>query len=150
MRDLFDVPVGLSDHTIGIGASIASVSLGACLVERHFKSHADLVSPDSAFSLDPDQFSLLQREIVTAHQAIGKANLNSIKSESASIKLRRSIYIVNDLRKGDKITRNNIKIIRPSNGLETKYLDIALGREVTRDITCRYSPSFNHFTPELW
>jgi pseudaminic acid synthase len=134
LRQLFDVEVGLSDHTLGIGVSTASVALGATVIEKHFTlSRAD-GGIDSAFSLEPDELKLLAEETFNAWQAIGKIYYGATRKEEASIVYRRSIYVVSDVRKGDEFNTKNILVIRPGDGLAPKYYDVILGRRAVCDI----------------
>ena len=134
LRQLFDVEVGLSDHTLGIGVSTASVALGATVIEKHFTlSRAD-GGIDSAFSLEPDEMKLLVEETFNAWQAIGKIYYGATRKEEASVAYRRSIYVVSDVRKGEEFNTKNILVIRPGDGLAPKYYDVILGRRAVCDI----------------
>ena len=134
LKQLFNVEVGLSDHTLGIGVSTASVALGATVIEKHFTlSRAD-GGIDSAFSLEPDELKLLAEETFNAWQAIGKIYYGATRKEEASIVYRRSIYVVSDVRKGEEFNTKNILVIRPGDGLAPKYYDIILGRRAVCDI----------------
>jgi len=124
----------LSDHTLGIGVSTASVALGATVIEKHFTlSRAD-GGIDSAFSLEPDEMKLLVEETFNAWQAIGKIYYGATRKEEATIVYRRSIYVVSDVRKGEEFNTKNILVIRPGDGLAPKYYDIILGRRAVCDI----------------
>lgn len=128
MRELFDVQVGLSDHTIGTGVAVASVALGATVIEKHFTlSRAD-GGVDSAFSMEPDEMAELVVETERAWQAIGNITYGPTEKEKASLKFRRSIYVVKDIEVGELFTRDNIKVIRPGYGLAPKYYDQLLGK----------------------
>ena len=134
LRQLFDVEVGLSDHTLGIGVGTASVALGATVIEKHFTlSRAD-GGIDSAFSLEPDELKLLAEETFNAWQAIGKIYYGATRKEEASIVYRCSIYVVSDVRKGEEFNTKNILVIRPGGGLAPKYYDVILGRRAVCDI----------------
>ncbi|WP_394234916.1 pseudaminic acid synthase [Niallia oryzisoli] len=134
MRELFDVQVGLSDHTMGIGVAIASVALGATVIEKHFTlSRAD-GGVDSAFSMEPDEMKALVLEAERAWQAIGKVTYGPTENEKASLKFRRSIYVAKDIKVGDRFTRDNIKIIRPGYGLEPKYYERILNTTANKDL----------------
>jgi len=133
MAKLFDCQVGLSDHTMGIGASVASVSLGATIIEKHFTlSRAD-GGVDSAFSMEPDEMNALVTETERAWQALGKVSYGPTEKEKKSLIFRRSLYIVQDMKKGDILTRENLRAIRPGLGLPPKYYDMLLGKRVNRD-----------------
>uniref|UniRef100_UPI0026F2E4AD N-acetylneuraminate synthase family protein n=1 Tax=Selenomonas ruminantium TaxID=971 RepID=UPI0026F2E4AD len=126
--------VGLSDHTLGIGAAVASMALGATVIEKHFTlSRAD-GGVDSAFSLEPEEMKLLVRECNTAYQALGEVRYNTQAQEKKSLQFRRSLYIVEDMKKGDILTKKNLRSIRPGMGLAPKYYDILLGKTVRSDL----------------
>lgn len=134
MRQLFECEVGLSDHTMGIGVSVASVALGASMIEKHFTlSRAD-GGVDSTFSMEPHEMSALVRETNQAWKALGHVEYGPSAAEIPSLKHRRSLYISQDLTAGETLNTDNIKAIRPGLGLQTKYLDILIGRRVTRDV----------------
>ena len=134
MKELFGCPVGLSDHTLGIGVAVASIALGAVLIEKHFTlSRAD-GGVDAAFSLEPHEMKALVEETKRAYLALGKVHYGSTAQETKSLKFRRSIYVVKDLKEGDTLSPENIRIIRPGYGLEPKYYDIVIGHRVNRDV----------------
>ncbi len=134
MRELFGCKVGLSDHTLGIGAAVASVALGATAIEKHFTlSRAD-GGVDSAFSMEPEEMAQLVRECETAAQAMGCVSYAIQDQEKKSLQFQRSLYIVEDMKKGDVITEKNMRSIRPGLGLPPKYYDVVLGKRVRRDI----------------
>ncbi len=134
MKELFKCKVGLSDHTLGIGAAVASIALGATVIEKHFTlSRAD-GGVDSAFSLEPEEMKLLVRECNTAYQALGEIRYNTQVQEQKSLQFRRSLYIVEDMKKGDILTEENLRSIRPGLGLSPKFYDVLLGKKVNRDI----------------
>jgi len=133
MSELLGCPVGLSDHTLGIGVAVASVALGATIVEKHFTLSRNEGGVDSAFSMEPEEFCKLVKEIKNAWLARGKVNYGSVASENSALS-RRSLYIVRDMKKGDILTPENLRSIRPGYGLPTKYLTKLLGMKVTRNI----------------
>ncbi|RLA47493.1 MAG: pseudaminic acid synthase [Gammaproteobacteria bacterium] len=134
MRELFGCEVGLSDHTMGIGVSVGSVVLGATVIEKHFTlSRAD-GGVDSAFSMEPDEMKQLVVDTERAWQALGNVNYGPTESEKKSIQFRRSLYVVQDLKSGDLLTRENVRAIRPGLGLPTKYMDYVLGKTVNQDV----------------
>lgn len=134
MKELFKCKVGLSDHTLGIGAAVASIALGATVIEKHFTlSRAD-GGVDSAFSLEPEEMKLLVRECNTAYQALGEIRYNTQAQEQKSLQFRRSLYIVEDMKKGDILTEKNLRSIRPGLGLPPKFYDILLGKKVNKCI----------------
>ncbi|MBI5402000.1 MAG: pseudaminic acid synthase [Ignavibacteriae bacterium] len=134
LRQLFNVEVGLSDHTMGIGVAVASVALGAIVIEKHFTlSRAD-GGVDSAFSMEPLEMKQLVDETHKAWQALGKVSYNLTEKEKSSIRFRRSVYAVQDINKGEKFTPENIRIIRPGGGLPPKYYDILISKKASCDI----------------
>lgn len=130
MRALFNCEVGLSDHTMGIGVSVASVALGATVIEKHFTiSRAD-GGVDSSFSMEPVEMAQLVTETERAWQAIGVVSYDATVAEQKSMQFRRSLYIVQDMKLGDVFTNDNVRAIRPGLGLPTKYLNVILGKTV--------------------
>ncbi|OMC89144.1 pseudaminic acid synthase [Viridibacillus sp. FSL H7-0596] len=126
MRELFDVQVGLSDHTMGTGVSVAAVALGATVIEKHFTLSREDGGVDAAFSLEPAEMKALVEETERAWQALGKVTYGPTEKEKASLKFRRSIYVSKDIKAGEKFTPANIKIVRPGYGLEPKYYEKVL------------------------
>jgi pseudaminic acid synthase len=134
MKQLFNCEVGLSDHTLGMGVSIASVVMGATVIEKHFTlSRAD-GGVDSAFSMEPQEMKSLVEETTKAWQSIGEISYGATESERDSRKFRRSIYASKDIKIGEKISMENIKVIRPGYGLPPKYLDMVIDRTAAADI----------------
>jgi pseudaminic acid synthase len=133
MRKLFGCEVGLSDHTGGIGAALASVALGATVIGKHFMLSRDEGGVDSAFSLEPAEMKLLVSETEKAWQALGTVHYGVSDIERLSLRFRRSLYISRDVRTGDTLTEDNVRIIRPGYGLAPKYLQTVLGRKVTKE-----------------
>lgn len=134
LRQLFDIEVGLSDHTIGIGVAVASIALGATIIEKHFTLLRADGGVDSAFSMEPDEMKMLVEETHKAWQALGKVSYGTTEKEKASAKFRRSIYIVEDIKKGEEFTSKNLRIIRPGSGMQPKYFDVLLGKRAACDI----------------
>ena len=134
MKDLFHCRVGLSDHTLGFGAAVASIALGGTVIEKHFTLSRAEGGVDSAFSLEPDEMALLVRECNTAWQALGHISYEVAEQEKKSLQFRRSLYIVEDLKKGDILTEKNVRSIRPGLGLSPKYYDVVLGKRVRCDV----------------
>jgi pseudaminic acid synthase len=130
----FDVPVGLSDHTLGAIVPVAAVALGACIVEKHLTLSRAAPGPDSAFSLEPEEFATMVSAIRTARQAVGGMVYGPTDRERASLAFRRSLFVVMELRQGEQFTRKNVRAIRPGYGLHTRHLDEILGRRASRDI----------------
>jgi pseudaminic acid synthase len=131
---VFDVPVGLSDHTLGIAGAVAAVALGACIIEKHFTlSRAD-GGPDSAFSLEPHEFRELAAAVRTAERSLGQVQYAPTPHEAESLVFRRSLFVVRDVRKGEPFTLDNVRSIRPGHGLAPKHLPQVLGRVASRDV----------------
>jgi pseudaminic acid synthase len=135
MRELFGCAVGLSDHTLGIGASVASVALGATVIEKHFTLSRAEGGVDAAFSLEPAEMAQLVRECRTAALALGTVSYERAEQEQKSLQFRRSLYVVEDMKAGDVFTEKNLRRIRPGRGLSPKYYDIILGKKVNCNIT---------------
>jgi len=133
LREMFDCQVGLSDHTLGIGVAIASVALGATVIEKHFTLSRAEGGVDVAFSLEPHEMANLVVESKNAWEALGKINCASIRGEEKSLMYRRSLYIVQDVKIGEIFTRDNIRAIRPGCGLSPKYLSFLLGKKARRN-----------------
>ena len=134
LRELFNVQVGLSDHTMGIGAAVASVALGATVIEKHFTLRRDDGGVDSAFSMEPAEMAQLVIESERAWQALGQVYYGQTKAEKSSLAYRRSLYVVKDLKVGDVLAPDNLKTIRPGLGLPPKYYKVLLGQAVQRDL----------------
>jgi len=134
MAEMFDCQVGLSDHTMGIGVSVAAVALGATVIEKHFCLSRAEGGVDSDFSLEPHELKLLVDETERAWQALGKVKYKTSKIEEKSKQFRRSIYFVKDMKAGDIITEDCIRCVRPGFGLEPKYWDDVMGSRVSKDI----------------
>ncbi|WP_208592374.1 pseudaminic acid synthase [Gracilibacillus suaedae] len=134
MKELFQCPIGLSDHTLGSGVAVASVALGASVIEKHFTLSRQDGGVDAQFSLEPEEFHLLVQETKRAWQAMGKVQYGPTKAEDQSKKYRRSIYVTEHVRKGEPLTRHNIRIIRPGFGLAPKYYEMCLGKTVNQSI----------------
>ena len=130
MRELFDCEVGLSDHTMGIGASIAAVAHGATVIEKHFTLDRLDGGVDSAFSLEPHELELLVVETKRAWQSMGRVMYGGVRGEEKSKLFKRSIYIIKDMAVGDVFTEENIGIIRPGNGLSPKYYGHIIGQSI--------------------
>lgn len=130
----FGVVSGLSDHSLGITAAIASVALGASVIEKHFTLKRSEGGPDAAFSLEPHEMKELVKSVREVEAAIGKPNYNVGKKEAENLVFRRSIFVVKDIKKGEKFTRENIRVIRPGYGLEPKELSKVLNKKAKKDI----------------
>lgn len=134
MRQLFGCEVGLSDHTMGVGAAVAAVALGAALIEKHFTLRRTDGGVDSAFSLEPEELSALVTESERAWRALGQVHYGPTEAEMKSIQYRRSLYVVRDLAPGDVLTPANVRAIRPGLGLAPKWLDVVLGKKVRKAV----------------
>jgi pseudaminic acid synthase len=130
MRKLFNCEVGLSDHTMGIGASVAAVAHGATVIEKHFTLNRADGGVDSAFSMEPEEMKQLVIETGRAWQSLGEVNYGPTEAEKPSLIFRRSLYIAQNMKAGDVLTPKNLRCIRPGMGLAPKYYDILLGRKV--------------------
>lgn len=135
MRELFDVEVGLSDHTMGVGVSVGAVILGATVIEKHFTTSRAEGGVDAAFSMEPAELKMLVEETERAWQSIGEVKYGPTAAECSSLEHRRSLYIKQDIQAGERLTKEHIQSIRPGHGLPPKYFDTLIGREVKQDVT---------------
>jgi N-acetylneuraminate synthase len=134
MRELFGCEVGLSDHTMGVGVSVASVALGATVIEKHFTLNRADGGVDSSFSMEPAEMAQLVVETERAWQALGQVSYGATAAEAKSLMFRRSLYVVKDMQAGEKLTADNVRAIRPGLGLPTKYLEQVLGKTLTKAV----------------
>lgn len=130
----FGLVTGLSDHTLGNTTSLASVALGARIIEKHFTLDRNGGGPDDSFSLEPSELSELCQKIKEVWSALGSINYERKSSELTNLKYRRSLYVVTDVRKGEHVTQNNVRSIRPGYGMPSKYYDEVMGRLFVRDV----------------
>ncbi|HVL41418.1 MAG TPA: pseudaminic acid synthase [Brevundimonas sp.] len=135
MRETFGVSVGLSDHTMGCGVSVAAVAMGAVLIEKHFTLRRSDGGVDSTFSMEPEEFRQLRTETERAWQAMGRVTYGGTKAEENSRIFRRSLYIARDMKAGEVLTPESLRIIRPGYGLSPKFYEELLGKAVKRDVT---------------
>ncbi len=142
MQKLFNCQVGLSDHTLGLGASLAAISHGAKVIEKHFIISREEGGVDSAFSMEPHEMKQLVDEAKRVWQSLGKITYGPTDAELKSVLKRRSLYIAEDMVKGDILTVKNLRVVRPGFGLKPKYINTLLGRKVIRDL--------NKGTPASW
>ncbi|MBP0001025.1 MAG: pseudaminic acid synthase [Cyanobacteria bacterium SID2] len=149
LQQLFGTHVGLSDHTMGVGAAVASVALGVTAIEKHFTLARADGGVDSAFSMEPEEMHQLVVESERAWQALGQIHYGSIQAEEGSKKLRRSLYVVQNMRAGEVLTRHNLRAIRPGLGLPPKYLGALLGMTVKQDIKAGTPLTFEVLKPSL-
>ena len=134
MRKLFNCEVGLSDHTMGIGTSIAAIACSATVIEKHFTlSRAD-GGVDSAFSIEPKELDMLVVETKRAWESLGDVSYGPSKDEEKSLQFRRSIYISEDIKKGELLTKDNLRIVRPGLGLHPRHYDLLMGKEAKIDL----------------
>jgi pseudaminic acid synthase len=128
MGKLFHCPVGLSDHTLGIGVAIASIPLGAAMIEKHFTLSRKIKTPDSFFSLEPQELKSLVENVRIAEKSLGSIHYGLTPEEKKNLIFRRSLFVVEDIKKGERFTEGNLKSIRPADGLPPKYLRSILGK----------------------
>jgi len=134
MARRFGVPVGLSDHTMGIAAPVAAVALGACIIEKHLTLSRSTPGPDSAFSLEPHEFKAMVDAVRIAEESLGEVHFGLSTKEEASRVFRRSLFVVEDVKLGEVFTTANVRSIRPGHGLHTRHLPEILGRSAAREI----------------
>ena len=130
----FKLPVGLSDHSIGHTAAISAISLGACMIEKHFNLNDGKKTIDSFFSSSEKEFKKMVESIRDTEKALGKYKYRLSKGSYLNLKSKRSIYVCQNIKKGDKFSKNNIKVVRPSMGLHPKYYNQILGKKVNKDL----------------
>jgi N-acetylneuraminate synthase len=134
LQQAFGVPVGLSDHTLGIAGPVAAVALGACIIEKHFTLSRAKPGPDSAFSLEPPEFKAMVEAVRTAENALGGVSYALGRQESKSRVFRRSLFVVRDMKTGEVFTPETVRSIRPGYGMHTRYLGEIIGRAARCDI----------------
>jgi N-acetylneuraminate synthase len=135
LRELFGCEVGLSDHTMGVGVAVASVALGATVIEKHFTLRRQDGGVDSAFSMEPPEMAQLVLETERAWQALGSVTYGPTEAERDSTQFRRSLYVTENLRAGETLSERNVRAVRPGRGLPPKYLEALIGRKVNRDVS---------------
>jgi N-acetylneuraminate synthase len=133
LRQTFGCEVGLSDHTLGVGAAVAAVAFGATVIEKHFTLDRRDGGVDAAFSLEPAELAALVAETQRAWQAIGEVRYGA-SGDEGSLQFRRSLYVAKDIAAGEPITRENVRAVRPGHGLPTKFLDVVLGMRAARSV----------------
>lgn len=144
MSNRFRVPIGLSDHSLGISVPVASVALGACIVEKHLTLSRSVRGPDSAFSLEPEEFRAMVESIRLTERALGEVHFGPTDSETKSLVFRRSLFAVQDIKAGDAFTEANVQAIRPGYGLAPKHLREVLGRTASCDVARGTPLSWSH------
>ena len=130
----FQVPAGLSDHTMGVAAPVAAVALGASIIEKHLTLSRSTPGPDSAFSLEPEEFKAMVDAVRTAEKALGEVHFGLTEKEQASRRFRRSLFVVKEVKQGQLFDSENVRSIRPGDGLHTRHLKEVLGKRAARDI----------------
>ena len=132
----FQVPAGLSDHSMGAAVAVTAVALGTCIVEKHLTISRAQPGPDSAFSLEPQEFKQMVEAVRVAERSLGRVHFGPGDRDNASRTLRRSLFVVTDVKKGETFNTNNIRSIRPGFGLHTRHLPTILGKRAACDISC--------------
>lgn len=149
MSKIFDVPVGLSDHSMGSIGAITAVALGAKVIEKHFCLSRKIENPDSSFSMEPKEFKNMVDDIRMAELAIGKVKYGPTNQEKDNILFRKSIFVIKDIKKGEKLNENNIKVIRPGYGLKPKYYEDIIGSIALSDISRGTPLSIGMFSKKI-
>lgn len=134
MKDRFKCPVGLSDHSLGIGASVCAVALGAAVIEKHFILSRGIKTPDSFFSIEPQELKELVENIRIAEKALGEVYYGLTDEEKDNKVFRRSLFVVKDVAAGDEVDHHNVRSIRPGYGLHTRYINQIEGRVFKKDV----------------
>jgi sialic acid synthase SpsE len=135
LKEMFDVPVGLSDHTLGNVASVVAVTLGAAMIERHFTLSRSIETPDASFSLEPAEFRTMVDAIRETEKMRGKVQYGITEHEKSGLIFRRSLFVIREIKKGEKFSKENIRSIRPGFGLKPKFFNAVLGKRAVRDIS---------------
>jgi pseudaminic acid synthase len=148
MAARFGVPIGLSDHTMDVTVPVTAVALGACVVEKHLTLSRQHTGPDSAFSLEPQEFGEMVRAVRTAERALGRIRYGADARERGSLRFRRSLFVSADLKAGDLFTAANVRCIRPADGLHPRHLDAVIGRRAARDLRSGTPLSWDAVAPE--
>ena len=134
LKEKYGIPVGLSDHSMGHVAALTAVAMGANIIEKHFCLGRDIENPDAAFSMEPDEFRDMVNDIRAAEKAMGKVSFELSDDEKESRKIRKSIFVSKDIKKGDILTPENIRVVRPADGLMPKFYEGVLGKKVNTDL----------------
>lgn len=134
MWDRFEVPIGLSDHSMGSVAAITAVALGARVIEKHFCLDRHIENPDASFSMEPEEFSRMVKDIRDVEKAMGNIKYGPTSQEEDSIIFRKSIFVVKDIKKGEMLTENNIRVIRPGYGMKPREYKRMIGKRALRDL----------------
>ena len=134
MGKRFDVPTGLSDHSLGSVGAVTAVALGGCIIEKHFCISREVENPDSSFSMEPAEFASMVRDIRQAETAVGIVKYGPTSQEQSNLNFRKSIFVSSDIKAGEKLSENNIRVIRPAYGLAPKHYEDVLGKCAVTDI----------------
>ncbi|MBR3807956.1 MAG: pseudaminic acid synthase [Lachnospiraceae bacterium] len=134
LRDTYQVPVGLSDHSMGSVSAVTAVALGARIIEKHFCLSREFGGPDSSFSMEPDEFKQMVEDVQMAAKAVGEVAYRVSEEEKSNYAVRKSIFVSKDIKKGEILTPDNIRVVRPGYGMSPKFYEEVLGRKAIRDI----------------
>lgn len=148
MKEEFNLPIGLSDHSKGSLGATTAIALGACIIEKHFCISREINNPDASFSMEPEEFKKMVIDIRNTEKAIGTVNYGVTENEKDNFKFRRSIFAVQDIKRGEKFTSDNVKIIRPNYGLAPKYIKDVINSIALIDIPKGTPISFELFRRE--
>lgn len=143
LKERFNLVAGLSDHSMGHVAAVTAVALGANIIEKHFCISRDIENPDASFSMEPAEFKNMVQDIRSAEKAMGKVSYELSEAEKNSRNTRKSIFISRDMKKGEKLTPENIRVVRPAYGLEPKYYEDVMGKRIKKDVTFGTPLSFD-------
>jgi pseudaminic acid synthase len=146
MKKRFDVPVGLSDHSMGAFSASTAVALGANIIEKHFCISRSINNPDAGFSMEPQEFKEMVNQVREVEKAIGKVSYGVTKQEESNACCRRSLFVVKDIEKGEELTPENIRSIRPAYGLKPKYYKEVIGKKAKCSLKKGTPLSFEHFS----
>lgn len=144
MRDTFGVPVGLSDHSMGSLGAVTAVTMGASIIEKHICISRDISNPDASFSMEVAEFTSMVNDIRTVEKAIGQVKYGPTEQEKENLKVRKSIFVTKDIKKGELLTENNIRVIRPGYGLKPKYYNDILNKKANCDLFRGEPLQFHH------
>jgi len=134
LAESFHCATGISDHSLDISVPVTAVALGACIIEKHLTLSRNDGGPDATFSLEPNEFKAMVNAVRIAHQALGKVSYEPTEGEEKSKALRRSLFVVKDVKSGEPLTHENVRSIRPGDGLSPKHLKDILGKTAVRDL----------------
>lgn len=134
MKKRFDIPIGLSDHSMGSFSAGIAVAAGASIIEKHFCLGREIENPDSGFSMTPEEFAAMVKDVRSVEKALGEISYGPTEAESSNVKLRRSLFAVKDIKKGESLTPDNVRSIRPAQGLAPRYMDEVLKKTAKEDI----------------